>query len=201
MTAVLDFDSRAAACRETSGQSRPNQAESIMAVFNPQTVFTRRVPESRIWLAYDDRCSEWVAEVILRKPAAMTYFVHRYSGTRPAWRTLRSDARRYGHLSPRPYQLGQACDGSITTCVLALYEDFCRSRKLDPIALVHRAYDDVVYTKQDFDAIRRDAYWERTAYPAEWNHASIKGLLESLHEVNYHSLATVVEEITDVTSL
>lgn len=170
-----------------------------MAVFNPQTVFIRRAGQSRIWLAHDDRRGEWVAEVMLREPAGIRYLVHRYSGTQPSWRTLRSDARRHGKLSPRPYQLGQACDGSITTCVLALYDNFCRSRNLDAIALVHQAYDDVVYTKHKFDAIRRAADWERTAYPAQWNLTAIQGLLQSLHEVNYHSLATVVEEITDGT--
>ena len=33
--------------------------------------------------------------------------------------------RCFHQFSPRPYVLGQSCDGPINTCVFALFYDFC----------------------------------------------------------------------------
>ena len=54
-----------------------------MAEFNPETVLTRRAQQSRIWLAHDDRRSEWIAEVVVRQKEGIRYLVNRYSGDRP----------------------------------------------------------------------------------------------------------------------
>jgi hypothetical protein len=109
---------------------------------------------------------------------------------------LYRDTCRRGRFSPRPYQLAQACDGSIESCVLALFSAFCEARQLDPIALLQRAYpDEPAHTAQDFVEICRQADWERTAYPTRWDGSAIAGLLESLHEINYHSLTGVLDDI------
>jgi hypothetical protein len=172
-----------------------------MPSFNPQTVITRDAQQSRIWLAHDDRRGEWITEVIVRQREGIRHLVNRYAGARPTFQTLRQDARRHGVVSPRPYQLGQFCDGSITTCVVALFENFCRARQLDAMALLHQAYPDRVYTLKDLDATRRHADWEGTAYPAQWDRTAIDGLLESLNAVNYRSLRDIVEEMTEGTEL
>jgi hypothetical protein len=167
-------------------------------ICNPNTAVTIRTRNVLTWTAHDERRNEWLAEVVVRRSTGILYLVHRYAGERPAQRVLHRDACRYGHLSPRPYQLGQACDGSITGCVLALFSAFCEARKLDPNALLRRAYaDERDFTEQDFAEIRLHADWERTAYPEKWDRHAIEGLLESLREVNYHSLAEVVQNILD----
>ena len=81
--------------------------------------------------------------------------------------------------------------------MFALFEDFCRAHKLDPIVLLRQAYPDESYTEQNLHEIRRAADWERTAYQPLWDRTAIDGLLESLHAVNYHELATVVGDIAD----
>jgi hypothetical protein len=165
---------------------------------NPSTAVTRRTRNVHVWTAHDDRRQEWLAEVIVRRPTGILHLVNRYPGQRPTRRVLYRDACRHGHFSPRPYQLAQACDGSITGCVLALFGAFCEARRLDPNALLRRAYaDEEGFTEQDFAEIRRNADWERTAYPAKWDGPAIEGLLESLHEVNYHQLAGVVEDLIE----
>jgi hypothetical protein len=167
-------------------------------ICNPNTAVTTRTRNVLAWTAHDDRCKEWLAEVILRRPTGILYLVRRYVGERPTQRVLYRDARRHGHFSPRPYQLAQACDGSIGGCVLALFGAFCEARKLDPNALLRRAYaDDHAITEKDFVEIRRHADWEGTAYPERWDDHAIEGLLESLHEINLHGLAEVVQNIFD----
>jgi hypothetical protein len=166
-----------------------------MTFYNPKTAVTTRTRNVQYWIAHDDNRQEWLVEIIVRRPTGVLYLVHRYPGERPSRSALYRDARKYGHLSPRPYQLAQACDGSIGSCVLALFSAFCEARQLDPIALLQRAYpDEAAHTTQDFAEIRRLADWERTAYPAVWDERAIAGLLESLHEINYHSLAGVVSD-------
>jgi hypothetical protein len=180
------------------GNPARNPPELIMVFYNPTTVATTRTRNVRYWIAHDDNRKEWVAEVIVRRATGILYLIHRYPGDRPTRSVLYRHARRYGHLSPRPYQLAQACEGSIGSCVLALFWSFCEANQLDPITLLQRAYpDEPAYTDQDFVEIRSHADWEHTAYPARWDQAAIAGLLESLHEINYHSLASVVQETLD----
>jgi hypothetical protein len=135
--------------------------------------------------------------VIVRQKHEIRYLVERYRGGRPSWHKLREDARQRGIRSPRPYQLGQACDGSITTCVMALFEDFCKARRLDPIVLLRQAYSEESFSSTDFRVTRSAADWEGTAYPRRWGPKAIDGLLESLHEINYHALAAVVGDIAE----
>jgi hypothetical protein len=166
-----------------------------MLIFDPTTTFTQNTRTARMWIAQDDCTNVWVAEVYVRRPASVLYFVRRYRGARPRWRTLYRDACRYGRPSPRPYKLAQPCDGSITTCVVALFLDFCKARQVDPVTLLKQAYpDDAPYTKRGITSIRRQADWERTAYPARWNKRAVEGLLESLHEVNYEELIHVITD-------
>ena len=167
-----------------------------MVFYNPKTAVTTRTHNVQYWIAHDDHRQEWLVEVIVRRPTGILYLVHRYPGDHPTRRVLYRDACRHGHFSPRPYQLAQACDGSIGSCVLALFSAFCEAHHVDPIALLRRAYpDEPAYSAQDFVEIRRQADWEHTAYPARWDQSAIAGLLESLHEINYHSLAEVVDDI------
>lgn len=168
-----------------------------MMFYNPKTASTTRTKNVQYWMAHDEHRQEWLVEVVVRRPTGILHLIHRYPGGRPTRRVLYRDACRHGNFSPRPYQLAQACDGSIGSCVLALFSAFCEARRLDPITLLQRAYpDEPAYTAQDFVEIRCQADWERTSYPTRWDAAAIAGLLESLHAINYHSLAGVVVDMT-----
>jgi hypothetical protein len=113
-----------------------------MAILNPKTAVTTRTQNVQYWMALDEKRQEWLAEVIVRRPTGILYLVHRYPGNRPARRVLYRDACRHGRFSSRPYQLAQACDGSIGSCVIALFCAFCEARQFDPIGLLQRAYPD-----------------------------------------------------------
>ena len=166
--------------------------------YNPNTAVTTYTRNVCYWIAHDDNRQEWLVEVIVRRPMGILYLVRRHLGERPTRSALYRDARKCGYFSPRPYQLAQACDGSIGSCVFALFHAFCEAFQLDPIALLQRAYPgEPAYTAQDFAEIRRLADWERTAYPAQWDQPAIARLLKSLHEINYHSLAGVVGDTVD----
>jgi len=169
-----------------------------MRFFNPDTVISKRSRNAQVWMAHDDHRQEWVSEVIVRRPTGILYLVNRYPGGQPTPRALYRDACRHGHFSPRPYQLAQVCDGSITGCVLALFSAFCEARQLDPTALLRQAYaDEPAFTIPDFVEIHRNADWERTAYPARWDRAAMRGLVESLHAINYHDLANIVSDYSE----
>jgi len=121
----------------------------------------------------------------------LRHLVHRYVRTDLNLAML--DVDTYGHFSPRPYQLGQACDGSITECALALFVSFCRERGFSPDEL-HRA----AYPKEElpaWDDVLSAADWQGVAYPKQWDEKAKSGLLESLHEINCHSLAAIVSEL------
>ena len=99
-------------------------------------------------------------------------------------------------FSKRPYQLGQACDGTIDDCVHALFIDFCADLNLKPRELYFQAYPeaekDGSYTPEIISELKIRANQEGVQYPTNWNKQAYLGLLESLGEINNHSL---VQEI------
>ncbi len=103
-----------------------------------------------------------------------------------------------GYFSARPYQPGQSCDGSIDSAALTLYFRFCETNQIDALALLRTAYPD----EGDWDEPTRakiiaQGSWEGVAVPETWDEAAIAGVLDSLTEINYHSLRSVLEEFLD----
>jgi len=107
-----------------------------------------------------------------------------------------NEIHRSGIFSARPYQPGQACDGSITVCVLALFYRFCQEQGHLPNALIRAAFpkQDIL---PDWTDIIASAQWQGVAYPKKWDSEANAGLLKSLHEINYHALATLVSDLME----
>ncbi len=99
---------------------------------------------------------------------------------------------QHGRPITRPYLLGQGCDGSITTPVLALYLNFCARHTLDALALYREAYPDE--GELEIKAIKPFAEWQGVELPYVWTAACFANLLESLSAINYHMLRSVVGE-------
>jgi alpha-N-acetylglucosamine transferase len=104
--------------------------------------------------------------------------------------------RKFGLESYRPYTPGQHCDGTISSCVTALFTDLCRHRNINPIQVWNTAYPDEKpkMNKKELEATKAFADWQGVAYPKEWDAVQVELMLESLHNINYQQLATVVQE-------
>jgi hypothetical protein len=103
-------------------------------------------------------------------------------------------------FSKRPYQLSQACDGTIDDCVNALFITFCQHRGLDSEAIYKKAYpeEDSCYDSKYRKKVLVRAAMQGVAFPKIWGEAEIQGLCESLHEINNHQLvAMLVEAVED----
>jgi hypothetical protein len=105
-----------------------------------------------------------------------------------------NDTHKSGFFSPRPYRLGQSCDGSITACVLALFYRFCQKHKQFPDSLLAAAYPKQKLQMR-WPEILASADWQGVACPTQWNATEVAGLLVSLHQINYHSLAGVISDL------
>ena len=97
-------------------------------------------------------------------------------------------------FSPRPYKLGQCCDGSIDACVFALFFDYCEKNNLDWKELYKKAYPETDTEEINEDFLKQLAEWEGVEYPQVWDKKAIEGLLKSLGEINNHSLVDVLSE-------
>ena len=101
-------------------------------------------------------------------------------------------------FSKRPYTLGQSCDGTIDNCVHALFIDFCRQLDLDPEEIYYEAYPEAKkessYDLENQTNTTDKANKEGVEYPKVWNKQAYLGLLESLTEINNHSLVSVIED-------
>lgn len=137
---------------------------------------------------------ELVFEGYAKCEGGIKHLVHRYE--KVSFNKAKADLLQYGTFSPRPYQLAQSCDGSITTCALALFFRFCRDCGHDAEKLFRAAYTDG--RKMDWNEVVTTAEWEGVAYPARWDEKAKAGLLESLHEVNYHSLAGEISDLVKI---
>lgn len=158
-----------------------------------RNVHEHTVGNLRFTLMQDGRSEQWVTEAYLRVDGGIRHQVMRWY-KRPRVSEIIAECRNTTFVSPRPYVLGQACDGSIGYAVIALYADFCRARNLDPQCLMHRAYSDEGRSDpKTYTVARQYADWETTTFPKPWDAPAVNGLIESLHEINYHQLATQVE--------
>ena len=129
-------------------------------------------------------------EGFLKKDGAINYLV---SSVKSEWLSEALDLLlRHGRPITRPYLLGQGCDGSITTPVLALYLNFCARHALDALALYREAYPDEggLETK----AVKPFAEWQGVEFPYIWTSACFANLQGSLGAINYHLLRSVVNE-------
>lgn len=126
--------------------------------------------------------------------ASMKVQVHRLPGG-ILYEMYEGAQRVFLTFSPRPYTLGQSCDGTIDACVFALFFDFCRTFGLDPDTVYREAYPDA----EPSDAMAQEEIIDRAkaegvVFPEVWDVRSSQGLLDSLTEINNHSLVGVLTE-------
>lgn len=101
--------------------------------------------------------------------------------------------RCFHQFSPRPYVPGQACDGTIEHCVFALFYDYCQARGLCPAALYRKAYPDTEpESPAEREATTRRAMAEGVSFPLDRDDEAFQGLLDSLTEINNHSLVSIL---------
>lgn len=100
-------------------------------------------------------------------------------------------------FSSRPYKLGQSCDGTIEECVFALYYDFCKQKKLNSVDIYNKVYSDNKLTDEELKRCYHIALKEGITIPSIWNKEEFAGLLESLTEINNHSLVAYLNEISE----
>jgi hypothetical protein len=93
------------------------------------------------------------------------------------------------HVSPRPYRLGQSCDGTISSPVFHAFRVACDALGLDADALHRRAYPEEKDTPPDWSGCQRHAEWQGGVdWPKRWDAAAVARLADSLTEINNHRL-------------
>lgn len=159
-----------------------------------------RTSTARLWIGRDRRHGDYLSDCAVKVPGGLRTLVTRWRRP-PTPRVVETATLKGGALSPRPYQLAQACDGSTTDCALALFEDFCTARRVEPAQLLKDAYPeeatDDTWSLPGRRRLREAATWEGVAFPDVWDAAAVRGLVESLHEINYHALAAIVGAMPD----
>jgi hypothetical protein len=96
-------------------------------------------------------------------------------------------------VADRPYQLGQSYDGAMSAPVFTAFKAACDALGFDADALYRQAYPRPEEAPPNWDDCREEADWQGgVALPSQWDAAAIGGLQESLTEMNYHSLVSVL---------
>lgn len=99
-----------------------------------------------------------------------------------------------GMFSPRPYQPGQTCDGTISSTSTALFLAYCKHRKMNPLFIYRAAYPDERTTKKDLVVMQEFADWQGVGYPKVWDSETFSLMIDSLHNANHHNLANQLQE-------
>jgi hypothetical protein len=145
---------------------------------------------------WDGENNEYVLEGFLKVEGGVMYGVWRDETFDPKSMVEILRDMPKDRLSERPYQPGQACDGSIGAPVMALFYDWCRKAGRDPSGLVKQAYEGEDRLTQESIAINeRDAKWQGVAIPDVWGDQETGLLVQSLHNIKWHDLAGVVSDI------
>jgi len=163
-------------------------------ITNPVTLTS--TPEFRVWMTFEDLRGEWIAELFAHARGGIHHATHWYRGERPTLTILRRDVYRGGTWSPRPYEIGQRGDSSTTSCVLALFAQYCTTKGLQPVEVMSRIYPaERIYVDHIFADIREQAMWEGVSWPATWDESCIRSLIESLHDIQHAGLAQLIESM------
>lgn len=157
-----------------------------------QEIANEKTELYNIWIGKDDRGGEYnyLVDAYAKVRGGVKHLVQRYNFNPPIFQAY-ADTLESGFLSRRPYKLAQACDGSIDTPVHALFNTFCQAKRLDPVTLYRQAYPDEGEAP-DYAEVMDFANWQGVKIPARWGQKQFAGLIESLTEVNNHSLVGVL---------
>ena len=100
------------------------------------------------------------------------------------------------NTSPRPYELGQNCDGTIDNCALAAYFVFCADHDINGFELLAESYpnEEWIDNNEFFNELMLRGMAEGVELPHKWTDKSAGLLLESLTEINYHQLRNCLQE-------
>jgi hypothetical protein len=158
--------------------------------------------QNSIWIGYDERRQEYLAEAFRKVDGGVKHLVNRYPKAR--LELIYHDLEHHGVFSKRPFQLGQGCDGSGDACCFALFHHFCLSHALNSVELHRKASfgrDLDKYQQPNPEAIQKFAEWQGVAYPVEWTEEAYEGLIKSLLDINNRSLVAVLEETVENSTL
>ncbi|MHB1546121.1 MAG: hypothetical protein ACYCSB_01275 [bacterium] len=152
--------------------------------------------EFYVWIGEDDRrdLHEYVVIGFKKVKGGVKHLVYRYKDLNIE--KIKTDIAEYGNFSKRPYSLAQACDGSIDCAVAALYYSFCKAKNINAAELYKKAYPDG--EPPDYKEVCKYADWEGVEYPEKWDKGAYEGLIESLTEVNNHSLVGELCELEKI---
>lgn len=153
-------------------------------------------PDHRVSIWRDTDNGDYLIDAYVKVEGGIKHFVYR-SDDKPSLGQVLECAETFHYTSPRPYCPGQSCDGSISYPVMALFADYCATRGACPVELMLDAYPNEAgkWAVGDFIKSKEEAAWQGIQYPRKWNRGAVDGLVKSLHEINYHSLATVVADL------
>jgi hypothetical protein len=160
-----------------------------------KTVIDKLTKQYDLWVGYKEIEDGYKYLVICKKKVkgGIRYLVYWYKELDV--KKIKSDIVKYGTFSPRPYKLAQPCDGSIDQTAFALFINFCRAKNINPEEFYQKTYQDEGHKEIDCDFILRLADWEGVEYPELWDKKAYEGMLESLTEINYHSLVGALESL------
>ena len=103
-------------------------------------------------------------------------------------------ALRTGALAAeRPYRLGQSYDGAMHAPVLTAFKTACDAFTLNADDVYREAYPRPDEPMPAWEALREEAEWQGgVECPVRWDAGALDALKESLTEINYHSLVSVL---------
>lgn len=147
-----------------------------------------------VWIAKQLGFADYpyIIDAYSKHKGGVKHIVHRFANEPTVKDVL--EVLKQGYFSKRPYQLRQSCDGSIDSPVFALFNDFCVKKNLDPIKIYNSVYDDSKLTKEELEIYTKFAEWQGVKYPKKWDKEAYEGLLDSLTEINNHSLVGYLSE-------
>lgn len=151
-------------------------------------------PQARILGHREGLDQHWRIESTLKTPHGIYFFVSDVEDAYPSLAQVQDETVRYGVISKRPFELGQAVDASTRRCVIALTHSLCCAREKEPFEFLREAQlTGERFTYSDMLIILRQAEWEGIAYPARWTSELVNALTRALITLDETILANLVK--------
>jgi hypothetical protein len=150
-------------------------------------------------LAQEPGTGVFVSEAFVRVPNAIRHEIKRWP-ERPSYGRIILSALESGHLSPRPFRLGQFPDPTLARCLLAAAFAFTDAMRVQPPALLALLFDGQPPTHQETfrRAIHEQAHWEGVTLPYRWSSGDLHSLIDALYEARFQSIAECLLNLVSI---
>lgn len=147
---------------------------------------------TNFWIARDNKKDKYFVDCFMKTEEGIKH-ISLSSSKIPRKFDLMRSLNHQRSILHRPFALSQENDGYSEPAVLALYEDFCKTKDLDPKGIYKQSYP-LTGRSGTYESSVTLGKWQGVQYPQSWDFENYEKLQSLLLKSNYDDLMTTLHD-------